>query len=63
MVKKKEFMFKGAIVKALGEKAVIISMDENNLDGNDYVYRIFAKKEGDKHAAPYHPRDIEELAI
>lgn len=56
-------MFKGAIVKALGKKAVITKIDENSFDGNDWVYRIFCKKEGEKHSKPYHPSDVEELVI
>lgn len=63
MIPKQEFMFKGAIVKALGEKATITKMEENNIDGTDYVYRIWARKEGKKFTLPYHPKDIEELKV
>lgn len=61
MRKKEKWMFKGAIVLALGKKATIDKMQENCLDGTDYVYYIFAKLEGDKKAGCYHPADIKEL--
>lgn len=56
-------MFKGAIVIANGKKAVITKMQENNLDGVDYVYYIFCKVEGQKHAGTYHPSDVHELVL
>ncbi|HEY4208000.1 MAG TPA: hypothetical protein VGM31_14350 [Puia sp.] len=63
MRKKEKWMFKGAIVLASGKKAVIEKMQENRLDGTDYVYYIFAKLEGDKKAGCYHPADIQELIV
>ena len=56
-------MFKGAIVIALGKKGVITKMEENKLNGINYVYYIHVKIEGSKHANPYHPSDIQELII
>lgn len=63
MKKKQSWMFKGAIVLAIGKKATITKMQENNINGVDYVYYIDAKLEGAKHAGTYHPNDIEELAL
>ena len=56
-------MFKGAIVLALGKKAVITKMQENTLDGVDYVYYIECKVEGEKHSGNYHPNDVAELVV
>ena len=63
MRKKESWMFKGAIVLACGKKGVIAKMQENELDGIDYVYYIFVKLEGEKHAKTYHPSDVSELAV
>ena len=63
MRKKEQWMFKGAIVLALGKKGTITKMQENNLDGIDYVYYIEVKLEGEKHSGNYHPSDIEELKV
>lgn len=63
MKKKQEWMFKGAIVLALGKKATIAKMQENTLDGVDYVYYIDCKVEGEKHAGRYHPDDVQELIV
>lgn len=63
MRKKHKWMFNGAIVLADGKKAVITKMEENRLDGVDYVYYIQAKPEGAKQSFRYHPNDIQELSI
>jgi hypothetical protein len=63
MRKKEAWMFKGAIVLALGKKAVITAMQQNCLDGTDYVYYISCKVEGEKRAGTYHPTDIQELIV
>ncbi len=63
MRKKENWMFKGAIVLANGQKAVITKMQENELDGVDYVYYINCKVEGEKHDGRYHPSDVEELVL
>ena len=63
MRKKEPWMFKGAIILARGKKGVITKMQENELDGVDYVYYIFVKLEGEKHAKPYHPSDVAELVV
>lgn len=63
MKKKESWMFKGAIVLAYGQKGVITKMEENNLNGVDYVYYIYVKVEGMKHANPYHPNDVQELIV
>jgi hypothetical protein len=61
MRKKEKWMFKGALVLALDKKGTITKMEENHLDGVDYVYYIYVKLEGAKFANPYHPSDIQEL--
>jgi hypothetical protein len=63
MKKKEQWMFKGALVLALGKKATITAMQENNLDGTDYVYYIDCKLEGKKHSDRYHPNDVKELIV
>ena len=63
MRKKEGWMFKGAIVLALGKKGIISKMQENELNGVDYVYYISVKLEGEKHAGTYHPNDVQELSV
>lgn len=63
MKKKQQFMFNGSIVLALGKKANIVRMEENNIDGVDYVYGIYCKVEGEKSTGKYHPNDIKELIV
>lgn len=63
MRKKEAWMFKGAIVLALGKKAIITSMQENTLNDIDYVYYIDCKVEGAKRSGRYHPADVQELII
>lgn len=63
MKKKESWMFKGAIILALGQKATITSMQENTLDGVDYVYYIDCRVEGKKRSERYHPNDIQELVV
>lgn len=61
MRRKESWMFKGAIILALGKKGIITKMQENEINGVDYVYYIFVKLEGEKSARTYHPNDISEL--
>ena len=61
MRKKEKWMFVGAIVWALGNKAIIINMQENNLDGLDYVYYIGCRLEGENKVGRYHPDDVQEM--
>lgn len=61
MRKKEAWMFKGALVLAIGKKGIITKMELNQIDGVWYVYYIHVKLEGGKWAAPYHPSDISEL--
>jgi hypothetical protein len=63
MRKKEPWMFNGAIVLALGKKAVINAMQQNRINDVDYVYNIDARLEGEKKAGTYHPNDISELKI
>lgn len=56
-------MFRGAIVLAGGCKAVITKMQENKINGVDYVYYINCKIEGHKKAGVYHPNDVKELSL
>lgn len=61
MRKKETWMFKGALVLALGSKATIVTMQENSINGIDYVYYIECRIEGQKSKGTYHPNDISEL--
>lgn len=61
MRKKEKWMFPGALVLAIDKKGTITKMQENTFDGVDYVYYIYVKLEGKKHAGCYHPNDVKEL--
>lgn len=50
----------GARVMALGKGGVITEMQENTLDGVEYVYYISVKLDGLNHEGIYHPSDVEE---
>ncbi|MCF8460447.1 MAG: hypothetical protein K9G46_06965 [Flavobacteriales bacterium] len=60
MRKKEDWMKRGAKVLALGEPGTITKMQENSLDGVDYVYYIHVKLDNGNYASPYHPSDIEK---
>ena len=53
-------MKKGAIVRALGKLATIVKMEENEINGVDYVYYITIRFSGEKKTARVHPDDIEK---
>ncbi len=59
MRKKESWMKKGAIVRALGKLAIIVKMEENEINGIDYVYYITIRFLGEKKTARVHPDDIE----
>jgi hypothetical protein len=61
MRKKELWMKKCAIVRANGKLGVITKMQENEINGVDYVYYISVKLNGCKTANRYHPNDIEEV--
>lgn len=61
MKRKELWMFKGAIVLANGKKGTITKMQENHLNGVDYVYYMYVKLEGATSSGCYHPADVEEL--
>lgn len=60
MKKKQPWMFRGAIVLASGKLGTITHMQENSIDGVDYVYYIDVRLNGAKGSGTYHPGDIEE---
>lgn len=53
-------MKKGAIVRALGKLATIVKMEENEINGVDYVYYITIRFSGEKKIARVHPDNIEK---
>lgn len=59
MRKKESWMKKGAIVRALGKLAIIVKMEENEINGVDYVYYITIRFSGEKKTLQVHPNDIE----
>ena len=61
MKKKEAWMKVGAIVMAYGKQGTIIKLQENQIDGIDYVYYIDVKLSGQKHSSPYHPNDVSEV--
>jgi len=63
MRRKEKWMFLGAIVIALGKKGTITEMQENNLNGIDFVYNIYVQYEGSRITNPHHPNDIKELTL
>lgn len=60
MRKKESWMKKGAIVRALGKLAIIVKMEENEINCVDYVYYITIRFSGEKKTARVHPDDIEK---
>lgn len=58
MRKKEIWMKKGAIVRALGKLGTIVKMEENSINGVDYVYYITVKLSGETRKRKYHPNDI-----
>ena len=52
-------MKRGAIVRALGKLAIIIKMEENEINGVDYVYYITIRFSGEKKTSIVHPDDVE----
>ena len=63
MRKKEDWMFKGAIVLALGKKAVITKIQDGEINGTSYVYYIFCRLANEKREGKYHPDDISDLVI
>jgi hypothetical protein len=61
MRKKETWMKVGAIVMADGKPGTITKMEENTLNGQEYVYYIHVRRVGVKWDAPYHPNDVSEL--
>jgi len=61
MRRKEEWMFKGAKVTAFGKIGTITRMQENNINGIDYVYYISIKLDGEKKSGQYHPGDISKI--
>ena len=59
MRKKELWMKNGAIVRALGKLAIIVKMEENEINGVDYVYYITIRFLGEKKTVRVHPNDIE----
>ncbi len=45
----------------MAKKGTITKMQENAINGTDYVYYIDVKLEKEKHSGKYHPNDIKEL--
>ena len=60
MRKKELWMKKGAIVRALGKLATIVKMEENEINGIDYVYYITIRFSGENSVSIVHPNDIEK---
>lgn len=60
MRKKEDWMFKGSHVIANGNPGTITKMQENEINGADYVYYISVKLDGQKHDGQYHPNDVAE---
>lgn len=60
MRKKESWMKKGAIVRALGKLATIVKMEENEINGVDYVYYITIRFSGENRVSIVHPNDIEK---
>lgn len=57
-MRQKEFWMKrGATVRANGKLGTIVKMQQNELNGVDYVYYITVKVDGKN--GTYHPNDVE----
>ena len=59
MRKKELWMKNDAIVRALGKLAIIVKMEENEINGVDYVYYITIRFSGEKKTVRVYPYDIE----
>lgn len=62
MRKKELWMMRGAFILADGKPGRIKAMQENNLDGVDYVYYIDVVLEGERHSGRYHPDNITQMS-
>lgn len=60
MRKKEAWMKKGARVVANGKPGTIKKMQENELDGVEYVYYIWVECDNGK-KGNFHPNDVEPL--
>jgi hypothetical protein len=61
MKRKEQWMFVGATVMDLGHQATITHMQENTIDGREYVYYILCELPQKNHSNAYHPADISPL--
>ena len=61
MRKKEDWMKKENAVLALGKPGVITKVVDCELDDGWYVYNIFVKLNGEKHAGNYHESDVKEI--
>lgn len=61
MIQKPDWLFKGAIVLALGEKGIIKTCPTTEIKGKIYVHNCGVKLEGAKYSIPYHPSDLTKL--
>lgn len=61
MRKKLPWMKIGAAVMAGEQQGVITGMEENTIDGVDYVYYISVRIGKQRRSGTYHPGDVIEL--
>ena len=61
MRKKEAWMKKGNAVLALGKPGVITKVVDCELNAGWYVYNIYVRLNGAKHAGNYHESDVTEL--
>lgn len=61
MIEKPTWLFKGALVYALGKPGVVTACPTNELHGKTWVYSCEVKLNGEKHAGTYHPTDLSEI--
>ena len=61
MIEKPDWLFKGALVKALGEIGKVTKCPTNEIKGKTYVYGCQVKIQGSRFTRPYHPSDLSQL--
>lgn len=61
MIEKPEWLFKGAVVRAIDKIGIVTKCPTNELHGKVYVYNCEIKIQGEKHSRTYHPSDLSQV--
>lgn len=61
MIEKPEWLFKGAIVRAIDKIGTVTNCPTNELQGKVWVYNCQVKLQGEKGSRTYHPSDLTQV--